>query len=1165
MEGRRYDRGPEETQSNVHREVMNSHQLHHQQSIQERTTAPSGRGDGGGMTGEGGSVTGGSSRSGIMQKAGSGIDISDSSFKGRGEPVEVLGAELGGEHDTLSNSSVSGPPFLSSTSPAIFSSGTKSASGSLAARHDTPSSGGGVAALSQHFKDNKRSRACESCRGLKVRCEPADEANPFSSCKRCAKTGRECIFIAPRRKRQKKTDTKVAELERKIDALTASVLSVKEKAPQPPAPSSARDEDGNHKEAAQKAERHQVDSQQARGSSIQWGSSIPDLVAASRSHDSGKFVDGRPMLKRHRNDDEDRSEGEENSYARHGSLAVAASLGNTEKTVAAPSHDLPRGRFTIPTNPLLKQNHPEEVYQDVVDRGLLSMDVAAQLFNRYVNEMAPLFPGVVFSPHTTALQIRTTQPTLFLSILAIASGTSGSALHSELNKEAIRLLADRVICKGEKSLELIQSLVLNSVWQYPPNNNEEPKLYQLVHMAAVMAMDMGICSPNGHLRQQGGGLGTMDTTVGPKLYRSVASVSSGNGAQSGTAWREHAVRNDKRVYMDSSAIESRRTLLAVYWCCATVALSLRRQGIFRFTTYMAECIEVLETSKDALPSDRILAQWCKVQKIAEEIGVTFSFDDPGANVSINDPRIQFALRGFLRQLDLFCASAEPYFKQGVMGKSLQMSYLIAVLIAHEIALHVDHNVEDFGPPHTEKMIRGPSIGPTAQLTSFHIDILSRCLVNAYSMLDNFLSLGVEHMRALPAFHFVRVIYVAIILMKIFCTASAPKSELGLILDKDSLNVDTYIDALLRKLEEAAKGDKCRPAVKFGMILMLLKNWWGEWFEKDKGDTGSTNKAGVEPHASDLSGAEAGLKTPPGRELGTRPQWRNLQGTANETTCSPDLLFVRSAPQRFRANESPSSPPYTSSPAPRLLAEPGSCDSGSSNTQTSALQQRHSLPSSLPHPYSPSTPLQLLSDVASGGAAIVAPAKELSVVPSNPPGHPRIPAPVSLQLYPVSHPQHQQNRQPLQQQRSQSIDEGIRSPPLHSRHPHGYYRLSSGPIELPNLLVEGMFANGVPPAYLYSQPGGGNNDGTTDRSGYWGSAPDASSGVASAREPNGGGTSDNYYSQAQGSGGVSVEQSIEDTSEVQAGLPFGIPGVPINWMVDDLFWAVMDLPASYEGT
>lgn len=69
----------------------------------------------------------------------------------------------------------------------------------------------------------KRPRACDSCRGLKVKCI-IDPTSP-EPCKRCAKARRQCIVTPPTRKRQKKADGRVAELERKIDALTATLAA----------------------------------------------------------------------------------------------------------------------------------------------------------------------------------------------------------------------------------------------------------------------------------------------------------------------------------------------------------------------------------------------------------------------------------------------------------------------------------------------------------------------------------------------------------------------------------------------------------------------------------------------------------------------------------------------------------------------------------------------------------------------------------------------------------------------------------------------------------------------------------------------------------------------------------------------------------------------------
>jgi len=82
----------------------------------------------------------------------------------------------------------------------------------------------------------------------------------------------------------------------------------------------------------------------------------------------------------------------------------------------------------------------------------------------------------------------------------------------------------------------------------------------------------------------------------------------------------------------------------------STALSLRRPNLIRWTNYMDECIEMLESSSEALPSDKLLCQHVKLQHINEDVCVSFSMDDPSATVTMSDSKVQYALRGFERNL-----------------------------------------------------------------------------------------------------------------------------------------------------------------------------------------------------------------------------------------------------------------------------------------------------------------------------------------------------------------------------------------------------------------------------------------------------------------------------------------------------------------------------------
>lgn len=65
---------------------------------------------------------------------------------------------------------------------------------------------------------------------------------------------------------------------------------------------------------------------------------------------------------------------------------------------------------------------------------------------------------------------------------------------------------------------------------------------------------------------------------------------------------------------------------------------------------MDECLRDLEDSREPLPSDRRLCQWVKLQRLADELGTQISTDD-AAHIDISDQKIQYALKGFERQMN----------------------------------------------------------------------------------------------------------------------------------------------------------------------------------------------------------------------------------------------------------------------------------------------------------------------------------------------------------------------------------------------------------------------------------------------------------------------------------------------------------------------------------
>jgi hypothetical protein len=153
-----------------------------------------------------------------------------------------------------------------------------------------------------------------------------------------------------------------------------------------------------------------------------------------------------------------------------------------------------------------------------------------------------------------------------------------------------------------------------------------------------------------------------------------------------------------------------------------------------------------------------------------------------------------------------------------------MTEHVVNLYMHEVAMHVDHNVDEFKPPFSEDSLCGDAQKPEP-LTPHHVNALSTCLDSVDGIFETFLKLDAETIRCLPVAHFVRVAYAVVVLIKMYFNAATPNSELGKVIDKNNMKVEYYLDGLVELFGAAAAEEKSRPASKFLVVLMMLKTWF----------------------------------------------------------------------------------------------------------------------------------------------------------------------------------------------------------------------------------------------------------------------------------------------------------------------------------------------------
>ncbi|KAJ0121791.1 hypothetical protein J7T55_008958 [Diaporthe amygdali] len=595
--------------------------------------------------------------------------------------------------------------------------------------------------------DPKKARACEACRGLKVRCEPAPD-DPEGACKRCAKAGRNCIITQPTRKRQKKTDSRVAELEKKIDALTATLSATK------------------------------------AGQAGQVGNPLFTHPGATTGFYGSPGIDPSRSW----------SAVDAGTSSREANMARAQDPSLVTEGIARSSASpLPsagqKRKYTEPTEIRSNPSMPSrsQGFSDLIDRGIITMSKAAQLLDRYNYEMTPHLPGVVLPPSLTAGELRETKPILFLAIMAAASSETPEIQRIAV-KELMQTFAERIVIIGEKSLELVQALTVAVMWYWPPEDLEDIKFYQLVHMAMIMALDLGL----GKRKPRGSK---------PSLW--------------GSPTKRHP-------QPDPTTIEARRTWLLCYYLTVNTAMALHRPFLLRWTTFMAECMDILESSPEAAPTDKYFCHLVWTHQLVEEIGFQFCMDDPSVSVSLSDHMTQHRIRSFERELD----KHKTQVPAELMQPSLKLGFDTLSLYMHELALQTDP-ADAFKAP-----FPSDSLVSNAPLTPAYTSALAACLTAIDGIFDTFLVMDPVSIRCMPVFNFVRISYATVILIKIYLASSDPSSDLGKVIDKDSLKVEQRLSHLIEKYRAVAANGKYRPASNFLTIIVMIRSWFLKFSQGD---------------------------------------------------------------------------------------------------------------------------------------------------------------------------------------------------------------------------------------------------------------------------------------------------------------------------------------------
>lgn len=193
-----------------------------------------------------------------------------------------------------------------------------------------------------------------------------------------------------------------------------------------------------------------------------------------------------------------------------------------------------------------------------------------------------------------------------------------------------------------------------------------------------------------------------------------------------------------------------------------------------------------------------------------------------------------------------------------------------------MALHVNHNIEEFKAPFFAKSLKTCNFIDTKNPDPSHLSMLRTIVTASQGLLDTFLGLSVSDMFALPPHIYGgRVVYAVVILMKIHKAITASGKRVNNFIHSEELCLETYLEQLVALSKLLIAKDERNALSRAFLVMPQLMGWFylhrsrkplGANRNKAMEDSPIDNSNGQERSASltptgTLSGSPTSMQTP----------------------------------------------------------------------------------------------------------------------------------------------------------------------------------------------------------------------------------------------------------------------------------------------------------------
>lgn len=319
---------------------------------------------------------------------------------------------------------------------------------------------------------------------------------------------------------------------------------------------------------------------------------------------------------------------------------------------------------------------------------------ACQLLDHYRVQMMPYFPFVVIPEGVDVHALRSAKPFLFKAIITSAS-YSNLTRQIALGKEVVAYFSEHLLLKGEKSLDLLQGLLIFIAW-YHPHLFANPQLTNLLQLSVALLVDLG--------------LNKSGTTASEKLRLEILAMKAAHGPA--------AVPKQLRL-------DEQRALLGCFYLTNIVSTCFKKIDGMQYHAHIESCRQALIDAAE-YPSDRYLNELVRIQVAVQDISSSLPAEEHGQGWSAP---LELYVKSLRSKLD---GVRQSLPKELQTDQYLQMHFTSAEVFLFEIGLKDIPREPGFGRHSTRR-----------------IDILWSCLCATKRFLDIYLNLPREVDFKLP--------------------------------------------------------------------------------------------------------------------------------------------------------------------------------------------------------------------------------------------------------------------------------------------------------------------------------------------------------------------------------------------------------------------------------